>query len=105
MHRVKNSLDLECDIKPSVCIFSCPRPPDATKNEITKLLIIDIIWMIVMKIILKNRSDETRLCEIKVMAELQKNLEMIVRNFPTHQITSNIIASNLLVKLSLELVQ
>ncbi len=58
-----------------------------------------------MKIILKNRTDETRLCEIKVMAELHKNLEMIVRNFPTHLITTNIIASNLIVKLSFELVQ
>ena len=54
MHRVKNTLDLDCAIKPSVCIFSCPRPPDATKNELTKFLVIDIIWMIVMKIVLKK---------------------------------------------------
>ena len=58
-----------------------------------------------MKITLKNRSDETRICEIKVMAELKQNLEMIVRNFPTHQISHNITASNILLKLTFELVQ
>ena len=105
MHRVKNTLDLNCDRKPSVCIFSCPRPPDATKNEISKLLIIDIIWMIVMKIALKNRVDESRICEVKVMSELKQNLEMIVRNFPSHLISQNIISSNLILKLDFELVQ
>ena len=105
MHRVKTTLDLKCDIRPSVCIFSCPRPPDATKNEISKLLIIDIIWMIVMKITLKNRSEESRICEIKVMSELKQNLEMIVRNFPSHLISHNIISSNIILKLNLELVQ
>ena len=103
MHRVKNTLDLDCDIKPSVCIFSCPRPPDATKNELTKFLIIDIIWMIVMKIVLKNRTDETRICEIKVMAELKTNLEMIVRNFPTQPISHHISETNLILKLAFEL--
>ena len=103
MHRVKNTLDLDCDIKPSVCIFSCPRPPDATKKEITKCLTIDIIWLIVMKIALKNRSEETRICEIQALTELKTNLEIIVRNFPNQPITSYIIETNLILKLTFEL--
>ena len=63
MHRVKNTLDLDCDIKPSVCIFSYLRPPDATKNGLTKFLIIDIIWMIVMKIVLKNYASVTQMAQ------------------------------------------
>ena len=56
-----------------------------------------------MKIALKNRSDETRICEIKVLAELKTNLEMIVRNFPTQPITQQISETNLILKLAFEL--
>ena len=34
MHRIKNTLDLDCDIKPRVCIFSCTRPTDASKKNL-----------------------------------------------------------------------
>ena len=54
---------------------------------------------------LENRSDETRICEIKVMSELKQNLEMIVRNFSTHLISHNIISSNIILKLNFEFVQ
>ena len=103
MHRIKYSLNLDCDIKPSVVIFSCPRPPDATKKQHTYCLIIDIIWLMVMKIVLKNRSDGTRICEIQALTELKNNLEIIVRNFPTQPISASIIETNLIPKLSFEI--
>ena len=73
------------------------------KKQITKCLTIDIIWLIVMKIALKNRSEETRICEIQALTELKTNLEIIVRNFPTQPITSYIIETNLILKLTFEL--
>ena len=103
MHRIKNTLDLDCEIKPSVCIFSCPRPPDATKEQLTACLTIDIIWLIVMKIALKNRSEGTRICEIQALTELKNNLEIIVRNFPTQPIAIYILDNNLILKLSFEI--
>ena len=105
MHRTKDTLNLDCDIKPSTCIFSCPRPPDATKKQLTKYAIIDIIWIIVMKIALKCRSDGTRMCEMQVFSELKTNLEIITRNFPTHLISDQISQTNLIPKLSQEINQ
>ena len=59
--------------------------------------------MIVMKIALKNRSEETKICEIQALTELKTNLEMIVRNFPTQHITYYINEANLILKLTFEL--
>ena len=59
--------------------------------------------MIVMKIALNNRSEETRICEIQALTELKTNLEMIVRNFPTQPITYYINETNLILKLTFEL--
>ena len=56
-----------------------------------------------MKIAFKNRSEETRICEIQALTELKNNLEIIVRNFPTHPISVNIIETNLILKLSFEI--
>ena len=57
----------------------------------------------VMKIVLKNRSDGTRICEIQALTELKNNLEIIVRNFPTQPISASIIETNLIPKLSFEI--
>ena len=59
--------------------------------------------MIVMKIALKNRSEETRICEIQALTELKTNLEMIIRNFPNKPISDYINETNLILKLTLEL--
>ncbi len=56
-----------------------------------------------MKIALKNRSEETRICEIQALTELKTNLEMIIRNFPNKPIADYINEINLILKLTLEL--
>ena len=73
------------------------------QQKLTSCPIIDIIWLIVMKIALKNRSDGTRICNIQALTELKNNLEIIVRNYPTQPISINIIETNLILKLSLEI--
>ena len=105
MYRVKDTLNLDCEIKPSTCIFSCPRPPEATKKTLTKCTIIDIVWIIVMKIALKSRIDSSRMCEKLVFSELKNNLEIITRNFPTHAISTTINNLKLIEKLKTELSQ
>ena len=88
-----------------IFIFSCPRPPEATTKKIAKCAIIDIIWIITKKISLKYRTDGTRICEIQVLSELKTNLEIIVRNFPTHTISDQISQTNLIQRVSLEINQ
>ena len=63
-------------------------------------MITDIIRIIIMKIVLKARSDGNRLCEQQVFTELLENLNIITRNFPTHDITKLILNLQLIDKLN-----
>ena len=105
IHMVRATLDLDCDITPSTCVYACPRPPNATKKTLLKCMITDITWIIVMKIVLKARSDGIRLCEQQVFTELLENFTIITRNFPTHELTILILNLNIIDKLNTELEQ
>ena len=58
-----------------------------------------------MKIVLKARSDGNRLCEQQVFTELLENLNIITRNFPTHELTLLILNLNIIDKLNTDLDQ
>ena len=69
-------------MQPNVCIFLCPRPPEARKSDIAECSVIDIIWTITLKIILKARSEGNSINEAHGKEELNQNLKCIVRIFP-----------------------
>ena len=46
LHKVKDTLGINCDITPSICIYSCPRPPDARREALVEYTLIDKIWTI-----------------------------------------------------------
>ena len=92
LHKVKDTLGLNCDITPSICIYSCPRPPDARRDELVEYTLIDIIWTIVLKITLKARSEGKNLCVISGLSELQSQLNLIQRNYPKTTIADKITA-------------
>ena len=104
LHRIKQVLGLTCNIQPDICIFSCPRPPDARKNDMAECMVVDIIWTITLKIILSARTEGKSLNESPALTELNKNLKCIVRNHPTTLISEVILAQNFINKISQELV-
>ena len=104
LHTIKSVLGLKCNIQPDICIFSCPRPPDARKKDKAECLVTDIIWTITLKLILKARIDKKNLCVSQGLTELNKNLKCIVRNYPTSNISETIIAKKFIDKISQEIV-
>ena len=70
----------------------------------TECMVIDIIWTITLKIILKARSDGKSLNESQSLTELNNNLKCIVRNYPTTITSEIILAHNFIGKISQELV-
>ena len=104
LHKIKEVLDLSCNIQPDICIFSCPRPPDARKADMAECMVIDIIWTITLKIILKARIEGNNLSESLAFAELNNNLKCIVRNYPYSDVSEIIVAKKLIDKTSNQLV-
>ncbi len=104
LHKIKEVLNLTCDIQPDICIFSCPRPPDARKTELAECMVTDIIWTITLKIILRARTEGNNLDESLAFGELNSNLKCIVRNHPKSEISDIIMAKNLIDKISNQLV-
>jgi len=87
-----------------ICIFSCPRPPDARKTDMAECMVKDIIWTITLKIILKARTEGNNLNESLAFAELNSNLKCIVRNYPNSDVSEIIMAKKLIDKTSNQLV-
>ena len=104
LHKIKEVLDLSCNIQPDICIFSCPRPPDARKIVRAECMVIDIIWTITLKIILKARTEGNNLNESLAFAELNSSLKCIVRNYPNSDVSEIIMAKKLIDKTSNQLV-
>ncbi len=104
LHKIMEVLDLTCNIQPDICIFSCPRPPDARKIDMAECMVIDIIWTITLKIILKARTEGNNLNESLAFAELNNNLKCIVRNHPNSDVSEIIMAKKLIDKISNKLV-
>ena len=102
-HTIKSVLGLKCNIQTDICIFSCPRPPDARKKGKAECLVTDIIWTITLKLICKARIDKKHLCVSQGLTELNKNLKCIVRNYPTSKISEIILAQNFIDNISREL--
>ena len=92
LHKVKNTLGLNCEITPSICIYSCPRPPDARRDVLVEFTLFDIIWTILLKITLKARSEGNNICINSGMIELQRQLNLILRNYPKTIIADKILA-------------
>jgi hypothetical protein len=97
---IKNTLELNCTITASNCVYSSPRPPEASKSELADCSITDMIWIICMKIFLKSRIEKSNLCDFKLKIELKKQLETITRNFPKDIITERINSLNLITKIN-----
>ena len=104
LHKIKEVLGLTCDIQPDICIFSCPRPPDARKKDMAECMVIDIIWTITLKIILKARTEGKNLDESTALTELNNTLKCIVRNHPNSEISEVILAHNFSDKISNQMV-
>ena len=92
LHKVKNTLGINCEITPSICIYSCPRPPDARKDVLVEFTLFDIIWTISLKITLKARSEGNNICINSGMIELKRQLNLILRNYPKTIIADKILA-------------
>ena len=97
---IKNSLELNCPITASNCVYSSPRPPEASKSELADCTITDLIWTICLKNFLKYRIEKSNLCDFKLKTELKKQLETITRNFPKDIITERINSLNLIKKIN-----
>ena len=82
LHEVKNCLVLNnCPITASNCVYSSPRPHEASKTELVDFTITDLIWIICMKCFLKSRIKNSNLCDLTLKIELKQQLEIIIRNF------------------------
>ena len=92
LHKVKNTLGINCEITPSICVYSCPRPPDARRDVLVEFTLFDIIWTISLKITLKARSEGNNICINSGMIELQRQLNLILRNYPKTTIADKIMA-------------
>jgi hypothetical protein len=105
LFEVKNCLELSCPITASNCVYSSPRPPEASKAELADCTITDIIWIICLKFTLKSRSENSTMCDLTLKTELKQQLEVITRNFPKMIITERIVHLNLINKLKRNLEQ
>ena len=105
LFEVKNCLELSCPITASNCVYSSPRPPEASKDELADCTITDLIWNICMKFTLKSRSENSTMCDLTLKTELKRQLETIIRNFPNHIISDRIVYLNLIPKLKRNLEQ
>ena len=92
LHKVKNTLGINCEITPSICIYSCPRPPDARRDVLVEFTLFDIIWTISLKITLKARSEGNNICINSGLIELRRQLNLILRNYPNTIIADKILA-------------
>ena len=84
--------------------LSCPRPPDARKKDMAECMVIDIIWTITLKIILKARTEGKDLDESLALTELNNNLKCTVRNYPHSEISEIILAHNFIDRISNQMV-
>ena len=105
LHKVKDTLSINCNIIPSVCVYACPRPPDVRRDTLVEYTIIDVIWTIILKITLKARSEGKNICVNSGLAELQSQLNLILRNYPNTTIADKIIALDHNLKITNEIVQ
>ena len=99
LFEVKNCLELNCPITASNCVYSSPRPPEASKSELADCTITDLVWIICMKYFLKSRIENSNMCDLTLKIELKKQLEIIMRNFPTMIISERIVSLNLINKI------
>ena len=67
-------------------------------------MVIDIIWTITLKIILKARTEGKNLNESLALTELNNNLKCIVRHHPNSEVSEVIMAQNFIDKISNQLV-
>ena len=103
--RLKSTLNINCEIESSICIYSCPRPPDARRDTLVEYTLIDIIWTIILKVTLKARSEGKNICVNSGLAELQSQLNLILRNYPNTTIADKIIALDHNLKITNKIVQ
>ena len=105
LHKVKDTLSINCNITPSIWVYSCPRHPDARRDTLVEYTIIDIIWTIILKITLKARIEGKNICVNSGLAELQSQLNLILRNYPNTTIADKIFALDHNLKITNEIVQ
>ena len=77
-----------------------PRPPEASKSELADCTITDLVWTICMKYFLKSRIENSNLSDLTIKPELKKQLEIIMRNFPSMIISERIVSLNLISKIA-----
>jgi hypothetical protein len=84
LFEVKNCLELNCPITASNCVYSSPRPLEASKAELADCTITDIVWIICLKYFLKCKSENSIMCDLTLKIEVKKQLEIITKEFPKY---------------------